>query len=156
MVADRLAADAVRDFSLPDTHGVERRLSALRGRPVALVFFPFAFTAVCTGELRELSAGYPAVREAGAEVLAISTDTRYALRVFAETEGFVFPLLSDFWPHGAVAQRFHAFDAGRGCATRATVLLDAEQRIVSVDRARISATRDITAELARLAGRSGV
>ena len=44
------------------------------------------------------------------EVFAISTDPTYSLRVFADTDGLNFPLLSDFWPHGAVAQAYGVFD----------------------------------------------
>ena len=48
------------------------------------------------------------------EVLAISTDPTYSLRVFADTDGLNFPLLSDFWPHGAVASAYGVFDADAG------------------------------------------
>jgi alkyl hydroperoxide reductase subunit AhpC len=48
----------------------------------------------------------------------------YALRVYAEQENFGFPLLSDFWPHGAVARAYGVFDEARGCARRGSFLID--------------------------------
>lgn len=112
------------DFELPDRHGTPLRLSSLRGRPVVLVFYPFAFTGVCTGELCALRDELvPAVPE-GTAVLAVSCDSMFSLRVFAEQEDLGFPLLSDFWPHGAVASAYDVFDAERGCAVRGTFVID--------------------------------
>ncbi|WP_129663878.1 peroxiredoxin [Phytoactinopolyspora endophytica] len=114
------------DFELPDHHGATWRLSALRGRPVVVVFYPYAFTGVCTGELRALRDELvPSVPD-DAQVLAISCDTKFALRVFAEREDISFPLLSDFWPHGAVATSYGVFDEERGCALRGTFVIDGE------------------------------
>ncbi|WP_298326990.1 redoxin domain-containing protein [Haloactinopolyspora sp.] len=113
------------DFELPDQHGAAVRLSALRGRPVVVVFFPFAFTGVCTGEMEALRDDVvPAVGDS-ATVLAISCDSMFALRVFSTDRGLDFPLLSDFWPHGQVASSYGVFDADRGCAVRATFVVDA-------------------------------
>ncbi len=110
------------DIELRDQHGALVRLSDYRGGPVVVVFFPFAFTGVCTGELR-------ALREFSTErditVLAISCDSMFALRTFAEAEGLALPLLSDFWPHGAVATAYGVFDADRGCPLRASFVVDA-------------------------------
>ncbi|WP_166355737.1 peroxiredoxin [Phytoactinopolyspora limicola] len=113
-------------FHLQDQHGVGWQLSELRDRPVILVFYPFAFTGVCSGELRALRDEFvPSVGDV-AEVLAISCDSMFSLRVFGETEGLMFPLLSDFWPHGAVASAYGVFDEERGCARRGTFLIDTE------------------------------
>jgi peroxiredoxin len=117
--------DPAPEFTLPDQHGSTVRLSNLRGNAVVLVFYPFAFTGVCTGELGalrdELVPGVPA----GTRVLAVSCDSMFSLRVFAESEGFDFPLLADFWPHGAVASAYGVFDAERGCALRGSFVIDA-------------------------------
>jgi mycoredoxin-dependent peroxiredoxin len=113
------------DFALSDQHGVEVRLSGFRAiRNVVLVFYPFAFTGVCTGELRALRDQLPLLEGAGTAVLAISCDTMFALRVFADREGLTYPLLADFWPHGAVAQAYGVFDEERGCALRGTFVID--------------------------------
>jgi mycoredoxin-dependent peroxiredoxin len=114
------------DFDLRDQHGSRWRLSAHRGRPVVLVFYPFAFTGVCTGELHELRDEFvPSVADS-TDVVALSCDSMFALRVFAENEALNFPLLSDFWPHGEVASAYGVFDEDRGCARRGTFVIDAE------------------------------
>lgn len=116
---------AAPDFTLRDHHGEEVRLGAFRGvSPVLLVFYPFAFTGVCTGELAALRDGHRALTEHGAELLALSCDSMFALRVFAENERLPFRLLSDFWPHGEVARAYGVFDAERGCAVRGSFLID--------------------------------
>lgn len=107
-------------IELPDTHGTPVRLGGPRRRPQLVVFLPFAFSRVCTGELRELTAEpLP-----GADVVAVTCDPPPALRAWGEQEGAGFALLSDFWPHGAAARAFGVFDDAAGFATRATFLLD--------------------------------
>jgi mycoredoxin-dependent peroxiredoxin len=113
------------DFELQDQHGQRVKLSDFRGRKhVVLVFYPFAFTGVCTGELvairDELASGDDV------QVLTVSVDSVFAQRVFAEREGLDYPLLSDFWPHGAVAEAYGVFDEERGCALRGTFIIDRE------------------------------
>lgn len=98
------------------------------------MFFPFAFTGVCTDELRALKAAGPRLKRrddadgasaaSGAHVLAVSCDTMFTLRTVAEQEGLDFPVLSDFWPHGDVARRYGVFDEERGCARRGTFIID--------------------------------
>ncbi|AYY13858.1 peroxiredoxin [Actinobacteria bacterium YIM 96077] len=114
------------DFERPDQHGRTWRLSALRGHAVVIVFFPFAFTRVCTGELAELRDEMLPSLPDGTVVLAMSCDSMFALRVFAESEKLEFPLLSDFWPHGVVASSYGVFDEERGCARRGSFLIDAK------------------------------
>ena len=138
-------------FTLPSSHGERVDLASLAGRPILLLFFPYAFTGVCTGELRELAGHHQAMTASGAAVVAVSTDTRYALRVFAEREHLPFTMLSDFWPHGAVAQRYHCFDAERGCAERASFVVDADQRISWTTRSGFGTARDISAQVRALA-----
>jgi len=58
------------------------------------------------------------------QLLAISCDAMFTQKVFAEKEGYEFPLLSDFWPHGAVAQKYGVFNAERGLALRGTFVID--------------------------------
>lgn len=122
------------DFALVDQHGAPATLAELRGAAGALlVFYPFAFSAVCGSELREIQRELPALRaasggegdEGGVAVVAISTDPLFALRAYSDAEGFTFPLLSDFWPHGAVARSYGVFHEERGCALRGSFLVDA-------------------------------
>lgn len=114
------------DFTLKNQHGQEISLSGLRGQPVAIVFFPFAFTGMCTGELCEIRDNLSVFTEHGAVVLAISCDAVFSNRVFSDEEGYTFDLLSDFWPHGAVSQAYGVFEEGAGAARRATFVIDAE------------------------------
>lgn len=110
------------EFVARDQHGAEVRLSERRGRAVLLVFYPYAFSAVCTSELTALR-DRPELLGA-AEVLAISCDPMFTLRAYADAERLEYPLLTDFWPHGAIASSYGVFDAARGCARRATFALD--------------------------------
>jgi peroxiredoxin len=123
--------DTAPDFTLKDQHGNDVTLSALRDKPVVLVFYPFTFTGVCEGELCEIRDDPSAFERAGAQVLAISCDSRHAQRIWAEQQGFTFPVLSDFWPHGGVAKAYGVFNEELGCANRATFVIDANGKIVS-------------------------
>ena len=114
------------DLALPDTHGTPVTLSGLRGTPVALVFFPFAFSGICTGELCELRDNIAAFDDAGVRLLAVSCDPMFTLRAFGEQEGYGFDLLSDFWPHGDAARAYGVFDEATGHALRGSFLVDAE------------------------------
>ncbi len=121
--------DAAPDFSLPDQDKQVHSLAELRGTPALLVFYPFAFSGLCTGELCRLRDELSDYTDAGVTVLAVSTDPVFSLKAWREQQGFGFPLLSDFWPHGAVAQAYGAFNDKAGMAVRATFLVDAEGRI---------------------------
>ena len=91
------------------------------------MFYPWAFSNVCTGEMTGIRDRLDEFMTFDTEVLAISTDPTYSLRVFADTDGLNFPLLSDFWPHGAVAQSYGVFDAERGVARRSSFVVDRER-----------------------------
>ncbi|MDT3726094.1 peroxiredoxin [Streptomyces sp. DSM 41972] len=113
------------DFELKDNHGAPVRLSDFRGQKnVVLLFYPFAFTGVCTGELSEIRDRLEQFAERDAEVLAVSNDSIHTLRVFGEQEDLPFPLLSDFWPHGNVSRAYGVFDEDKGCAVRGTFVID--------------------------------
>ncbi|MGH1562547.1 peroxiredoxin [Mumia sp. DW29H23] len=114
------------DFTLKNQHGEEVSLSARKGKKTLVVFYPFAFSGICTGELCELRDNLAAFNDLGAEVLAVSCDPMFALRAFAEQDKLSFSLLSDFWPHGAVASSYGVFDEARGCALRGSFLVDEE------------------------------
>ena len=113
------------EFSLTDEHRQEIKLSDFRGeKPVLLVFYPFAFSGVCTGELCELRDDIAGFEADGVQVLAISCDPMHSLRAWAEQESYPFPLLSDFWPHGEVAKAYGVFFEPAGSATRGSFLVD--------------------------------
>jgi peroxiredoxin len=118
------------DFTLKDQNGNDVSLRDFRGqKAVALVFYPFTFTGVCEGELCRLRDDYSEFEQAGVQVLALSCDSRHAQRVWAEQQGYNFPVLSDFWPHGAVAKAYGVFNEDLGCAIRATFLIDKDGKI---------------------------
>ena len=112
------------DFTLPSSSGAPVTLSALRGTPVVVVFFSFAFSGTCTGELCELRDNIEAFDEAGVALLGVSCDPAHSLRAFAQAEGYQFQLLSDFWPHGAVSRAYGVFDEAGGLANRGSFLVD--------------------------------
>jgi peroxiredoxin len=144
--------DAAPEFSLRDQHGQDQSLASRRGaRHVLLVFYPFAFTGVCAGEMKALAANAASWDELGTDVLAVSCDSVPSLRVFAEQQGVEFPLCSDFWPHGAVSTAYGAFDDTLGAAGRATYVVDREGRIRGTIRTAIPNARDITEYLKALA-----
>ena len=113
------------DFTLRDQHGQSTTLSQYRGKRVVVVmFYPWAFTRVCTSELCDVRDAMPHFQNEAVQILAISCDPVYSLRAYAEQEGLSYPLLSDFWPHGEVAQAYGVFEHSRGCALRGTFVID--------------------------------
>ncbi|AUY51903.1 peroxiredoxin [Streptomyces sp. CB01881] len=113
------------DFELRNQHGEPVRLSDFRGgQNVVLVFYPFAFTGVCTGELGAIQKELPRLQNDDVQVLGVSSDSPFSQRVFADREGLEFPLLSDFWPHGEVARAYGVLDEQKGCAVRGTFVID--------------------------------
>ena len=117
--------DLAPDFELKDQHGQSVRLSSLRGEKAALVvFYPWAFSGVCGGELQALEEQQDEIVGDDLVLLTISTDPMYALRAFADQHGFSFALLSDFWPHGAVASAYGVLSQQVGIALRGTFLVD--------------------------------
>ena len=123
--------DTAPDFTLKNAQGDDVTLSSFRGQPVVLVFYPFTFTGVCEGELCEIRDDPSAYERSGAQVLAISCDTRHAQRIWSEQQGFTFPVLSDFWPHGNVAKAYGVFNEALGCANRATFVLDKDGKVTT-------------------------
>jgi peroxiredoxin len=117
--------DSAPDFELTDQHGAPVKLSDFRGKKVVLVFYPLAFSGVCQGELCEIRDELPRFGEDGAEILTVSVDSMFSHRAWAEQQGYEFPLLSDFWPHGQVSREYGVFDDAKGIATRGTFIIDA-------------------------------
>ena len=113
------------EFALKDQSGAVVSLSDFAGqKAVALVFYPFTFTGVCEGELCSLRDDIARYESAGVQVLAVACDSRFAQAKWAQEQGYTFPLLSDFWPHGAVAKSYGVFDEKLGAATRGTFIID--------------------------------
>ncbi|MET8323503.1 peroxiredoxin [Micromonospora sp. NPDC005189] len=119
-----VGADAP-DFVLKDQNNQEVRLSAFRGRrTVLLVFYPLAFTGTCQGELGEVRDNLDEYVNDDVQVLTVSVDSVYSHKIWADREGYQFPMLADFWPHGAVAQAYGVFNDVAGFANRGTFVID--------------------------------
>ena len=113
------------DFTLKDQNGQPVTLSAFLGsKNVLLVFFPLAFTGICQGELDEIRDNLPTYQNDDTQTLAISVGPPPTHKVWATQSGFTFPVLADFWPHGAVAQAYDVFHADAGFANRGTFVVD--------------------------------
>jgi peroxiredoxin (alkyl hydroperoxide reductase subunit C) len=113
------------DFALSDQNNQPVSLSDFRGvRNVLLVFYPLAFTGICQGELCSIRDDEPAFANDETQVLAVSVGASPTHKVWAAEQGYTFPLLADFWPHGAVAQAYGVFNEEAGIANRGTFLVD--------------------------------
>ena len=118
---------AAPDFELKNQYGELVKLSSFKGeKNVVVLFIPFAFTGTCTGELCAIRDDLAAFQNDNVQVLAISCDSPFTQKIFAEQEGYKFPVLADFWPHGAAAQAYGIFNADLGCALRGTFIIDKE------------------------------
>ena len=118
------------DFTLRDQFGQDVTLSSYRGtKAVVILFYPYAFSGVCTGEMSGIRDRLAEFMTFDTEVLAISCDAVYALRAFADAEGLNFPLLSDFWPHGEVARAYNVLDEASGCPQRSSYVVDLDGRL---------------------------
>lgn len=112
-------------FRLADQNGVlVSSAEILTEKSLLVVFFPFAFSGICTGELSQIRDDLGSFVGEHLQVVAISCDSVYSLRAWADAQAYFFPILSDFWPHGETARAFGVFDDAGGCALRGTFLID--------------------------------
>ncbi|MBJ7281074.1 MAG: peroxiredoxin [Rhodoluna sp.] len=120
-----LIGDLAPEFSLPNQFGEDVSLNQFRGaKPVVLVFYPLSFSGICTGELCEIRDNFARFQSNDVELLAISVDSKYVQKVFAEQESYKFSVLADFWPHGQVAKDYGVFLEEHGISNRATFVID--------------------------------
>ncbi|WP_016996940.1 peroxiredoxin [Kocuria atrinae] len=131
------------DFTLPNQRGEAVTLSQFQGSPVVLIFFPFAFSPVCTSELCYLQDHPEVFEKSNAKVLGISTDSYFTLDAFARQESYDFELLSDFWPHGEVSRRYGVLAEDGGYANRQTVVLDSQGTIVDAFESDVMEPRQL-------------
>jgi peroxiredoxin len=127
-----IIGDAAPEFSLPNQFGENVALADFKGKKnVVIVFYPLSFSGVCTGELCELRDNFELLAREDVELLAVSVDSKYVQKVFAEQEGYKFSVLADFWPHGEVAQQYGVFLEEAGIANRATFVIDKDGILVA-------------------------
>ena len=143
--------DRAPDFALRDQHGQEIRLSSHAGtKAVLVVFYPYAFTGVCTGELTGFRDNLGDFETDTTTLVGISCDSLFTQRAFADRDAIFFPLLSDFWPHGAVASAYGVFDEEEGCALRSSYVVGRDGRISWVLHSERGEPRDLELQAARL------
>ena len=124
--------DHAPDFDLTNQYGESVKPSDFRGKkPVVLVFYPLSFSGICTGELCEIRDNFDKFDKENVELLAISVDSKYVQKQFAEHEGYKFSVLADFWPHGAVAQAYGVFLEENGFSNRATFVINTDGELVA-------------------------
>jgi peroxiredoxin len=138
-------------FTARNQHGELLTASGLRGAPAVIIFYPWAFSSICRDELAAVRDDHERFLALGARVLAISCDAIYTLRVYADAEGIAFDLLSDHWPHGAIASAYGVFDEVSGCARRGSFVLDSAGLISWQQVNQINEPRDLSAVLAAAA-----
>ena len=127
-----IIGDPAPDFELVNQFGENVRLSSFRGtKPVVLVFYPLSFSGICTGELCEIRDNFGKFENENVELLAISVDSKYVQKQFADNEGYKFSVLADFWPHGGVAKQFGVFLEENGFANRATFVINKDGDLVA-------------------------
>ncbi len=139
------------DFTARNQHGEPVTLSSLRGAPVVVLFYPWAFSGICRGELAAVRDDHQRFVDAGVRVLAVSCDAMFTLRAYADAEQIGFDLLTDHWPHGAIARAYQVFDETAGCALRGTFVLDAEGIVTWRVVNGIGEARDLADVLAQVA-----
>jgi len=123
--------DKAPEFDLEVTYSERAKLSDFRGRSnVLLVFHPFAFTAVCEEEARDLQENLESFRNAQTEIVFVSCDPSAARQAWRRELGAEYTFASDFWSHGDVAKAYGVFNESNGAAHRGTFLIDKDGTII--------------------------
>ena len=145
--------DEAPDFELQDQERQPVRLSSFRGRKnVVVVFYPMSFTPTCQGELCAIRDSLVDFDSDDVQTLAISCDTSAVHKRWADEEGYRFPILADFWPHGEVARAYGVFDEERGLAQRGTFIVDRSGKVVYKVVNALKSPRDLDEYRSVLAG----
>lgn len=123
--------DDAPDFELRTHKGGTVKLSDFRGKKnVVLAFHPLAFTPVCANQMRGYESDLSQFEKAGAAVLGVSIDAQPAKAAWAKTlDSISYDLLSDFHPHGEVAQKYGVFRPKEGFSERAIFVVDKAGKI---------------------------
>jgi peroxiredoxin (alkyl hydroperoxide reductase subunit C) len=121
---------AVPDFVLKREDGSEFTQEDLKGGITVLVFYPFAFSPVCTDQLQVYDEARDELREQGATLYGVSTDPSWSQVAFKEKLGVSIEQLSDFEPKGAASRAFGAYFEPGGMTNRALVIVDADGVVV--------------------------
>ena len=143
---------AAPDIALPDQFGARFSLSSLRGdKALLLVFYPFAFSGVCNGELTGFRDQLELFETEQTTIAAVSCDPMFSLRAYTDRDGLFFPLLSDFWPHGETSRSYGVFDEELGCSTRSSYVIDATGVVRWAVHSPMGVARDLEEQARELA-----
>ena len=112
------------EFTLKDQDQNDIKLSDYRGKNVVIVFYPLDWSPVCTDEHACFAGNLAQFEKLNAQVLGLSVDSTWSHKAFAEKMGVRYPLLADFHPRGAVADKFGAYHPDKGITGRAIVIVD--------------------------------
>ena len=148
-MADVQVGQEAPDFTLRDEANQEVTLSALRGQPVVLVFYPLDFSGFCTTEMCAIRDDYSLFEGKGAKVFGISRDSVFTHKAFKEKEGLTHSLLADM--KGQVATLYGCWNEAIGIAERMTVVIDKDGIITFVEHNGPGQIRDHKKALAALA-----
>jgi peroxiredoxin len=118
------AGSPAPDFELPTGPEEKAALSAFRGRPVILAFYPADWSPVCSDQMALYQEMLPLFEGFGAQLFGISVDGVWCHRAFAENRHLRFPLFSDFEPKGEVSRMYGAYRYGEGTSERALFVID--------------------------------
>jgi peroxiredoxin len=133
MVEKIKVGDVAKDFSLKDQNRKDFRLSDNRGKRVLLSFHPLAWTSVCAGQMKSLEENKAVLDSVRTVAVGISVDSIPCKKAWAESlEIISTSLLSDFWPHGGVANLYGIFKDKEGIAARSNVLVDENGKVAFV------------------------
>ena len=142
--------DMAPDFTLPSTVGEKVTLADYRGKKnVILLFYPFDFSPVCSVETKQCAEMLPAKGSADVEVLGVSVDSIWSHKAFAAQQGIAYPLLADFQPRGAVAEKYGVYLPDKGFTARTAFIIGKDGRIKDVVASDIPVGRDIAGLLAK-------
>ncbi|MEX2246464.1 MAG: redoxin domain-containing protein [Dehalococcoidia bacterium] len=137
------------DFTLRDENNQEVKLSALRGKPVVLVFYPLDFSPFCTTEMCAYRDDYSLFEGKGAQIYGISRDSTWTHKAFKAAQGLQHSLLADM--KGDVARLYGAWNEALGIADRVTVVIDKDGIAQFVEHNSPAQMRDQKKALAALA-----
>src|SRR6266704_3896080 len=112
------------DFTLKDQNQKDVKLSEYRGKNVVIVFYPLDWSPVCTNEHACFVNDLKQFEKLNAQVLGLSVDSVWSHKAFAEKMGISYPLLADFHPKGAVADKFGMYLSEKGVTGRAIAIID--------------------------------
>jgi peroxiredoxin len=136
--------EAAPDFTLRDQEGKEFKLSDQKGKRVLLSFHPLAWTGVCTQQMKALEANYKTITSLNTIPVGLSVDAVPTKKAWADNMGLKqLRILSDFWPHGAVAKLYGLFREHGGTSERANVIVDEKGKVAWVKVYEISQLPDI-------------